>query len=84
VLETNVSNEVPRGRRSCSGATKNQQMTLHKYDMRHNSFGEFREDSLVGELARLCRAGWADEVGAPILLSTLTERLSRAAGDRNR
>jgi hypothetical protein len=55
-----------------------------KYDRRHNPFEEFREDCLVCELARLCRAGWVDEVGAPILLSKLTRRLSRAAGHRNR
>jgi hypothetical protein len=36
---------------------KNQHLTPHKYDVRHNPFAEFREDCLVCELARPCRAG---------------------------
>jgi hypothetical protein len=62
---------------------KNQHVTPHKYDVRHYPFAEFREDCLVCELARPCRAG-VEEVRAPIVLSKLTERLSRAAGHRNR
>ena len=36
---------------------KNQHVTPHKYDVRHYPFAEFREDCLVCELARPCRAG---------------------------